>query len=479
MQRSRPDAPGTRRLTWQPSALADRLQHNLFFIPFLSVASAVILALVLVGTGWGSGMFGTSLATTVESSRSLLSAVATGSITAVSLILSLMLVSVSLTTGQFSPRTTQNLLGDRVLQLTIGVMLGTVAYSLVALRSLDSSVEDSDLPDLLIMLAIVAAVSELLLLVASSHRLATRLRISNVIEDLTKRTCELIRADWGSTVDERPERVANPADRTVGVPEPDRVADDRGDSAADGGQAVTSAPPSSSAGWMRKVASPHDDPTGGWSIVETDRGGWVQAIDEALIARVVNDEAVDDEAEVLIECAVGRFVLPGASLVRVSTPELDDAVTRTVRRAVVIGPNRTLQHDAAFGIVQLEDIGLRALSAGINDANTAREIALHLGEILLELHRHREPATDLVIEGRRLRRASVPTHLELVDASFEQMRVAAVGQEAVTRTFADVVANVRHEIDRQGLPGPTEGLDRLLDRLRGDLDRIGEYSSRV
>lgn len=474
MQRSRPETPGARRLTWQPSALADRLQHNLFFIPCLSVAIALVLALVLLGTGWGSGMFGMPLATTVESSRSLLSAVATGSITAVSLILSLMLVSVSLTTGQFSPRTTQNLLGDRVLQLTVGVMLGTVAYSLVALRSLDSSVDDSDLPDLLIVLAIAAAIAELLLLVASSHRLASRLRISNVIEELTTRTCQLIRADWGSGAHESSRASDNPADRTVGVPEPDRVSDDRAVAHPSQGRAVTSAPPSSSAGWIRPVGGSHDDPTPGWAIVETDRGGWVQAIDEAQIARVV-----DDEAQVLIDCAVGRFVLPGASLVRVSTPELDDAVIRAVRRAVVIGPNRTLQHDAAFGIVQLEDIGLRALSTGVNDANTAREIALHLGEIVLELHRHHEPATDLVVEGRRLRRASVPTHRELVDASFEQMRVAAVGQEAVIQTLADVVANVRYEIDRQGLPGPTDGLDRLLDRLCSDLDRVGQYSSRL
>ncbi len=467
--RIQPTLSDKQRWTWQPTAVADRLQHNLFFIPGLSVVLGVLVAIGLVWSGWGSGVFTSSFVTTVDSSRSLLSAVATGTITAVSLVLSMMLVAVSLTMGQFSPRTTQNLLGDRLHQTTIGVMLGTVAYSLVALQSLDSSVEAAELPDVLVVVSITGAICSLLLLVASSHRLASRLRISNVVEDLTERTCAIIRLDWGSDADEG----AAPLDTSSTGGPVEKVPDDRASRAANDDSVVgaTASPPSSSTGWIR---SPEGEDEDGWSTVEADRGGWIQAIDEAALAR-----SAPEGSAVHIECAVGRFVLPGAGLVRVSDPDLDEDVARSLRHSVVVGPNRTMQHDAAFGVVQLEDIGLRALSPGINDANTAREILLNLGEVILELHRHPEPASDLVVDGRELRRASVPTHRDLVDAAFEQMRVAARGQATVLQTMVDVVANVRAEVERQELPGPPEGLDDLLVRLRADVDRIGEHSSRL
>ena len=61
---------------------------------------------------------------------------ATATITVVTLVLTLTLVAIQLAAGQLSPRTIVNFLGDRFQQTTVGVVLGTAAFSLVALRAL-------------------------------------------------------------------------------------------------------------------------------------------------------------------------------------------------------------------------------------------------------------------------------------------------------------------------------------------------------
>ena len=120
----------------QPVAIAEWVRRSLFVIPACGVVVGTVGALAASRAGVGDiGWLPTGGDTTVTDARTILGAIATGTITALSLVLTVSLVAVQLAAGQLSPRTVADYLGDRFQQITIAAVLGTAAYSLSALRT--------------------------------------------------------------------------------------------------------------------------------------------------------------------------------------------------------------------------------------------------------------------------------------------------------------------------------------------------------
>ncbi len=95
---------------------------------------------------------------------------------------------------------------------------------------------------------------------------------------------------------------------------------------------------------------------------------------------------------------VGSFVLPGVVIARVavSAPAkgiFKEDLDQRVRAAFIFGGERTLMEDVAFGIQQIADIALKALSPGINDPTTATTCIDRLAELMVACGKH--PAPDL------------------------------------------------------------------------------------
>ena len=61
------------------------------------------------------------------------------------------------------------------------------------------------------------------------------------------------------------------------------------------------------------------------------------------------------------------------------------ALERKIRRAFTIGMHRTIRQDVPFGVRQIVDIALKAISPAVNDPTTALNCIDHLGEILATL----------------------------------------------------------------------------------------------
>ncbi len=88
----------------------------------------------------------------------------------------------------------------------------------------------------------------------------------------------------------------------------------------------------------------------------------------------------------VINPAPGDFVTPGNPIALVWGSEIDeDAVVTAVREGFRIDNERDLAQDAGYGIRQLADIALRALSPGVNDPTTALNCIGYLQAILERL----------------------------------------------------------------------------------------------
>jgi uncharacterized membrane protein len=333
------------------------------------------------------------------------------------------------------------------VQRAVGVVLGTTVFCLLGLRSARQLGDDlSVVPSITVLVGVALGITSLIYVVRAVDRVTTNLQIGTIAQRLTDDTITTIRTN-GPTADERP-RMAPVAH----VPDPlDRPSDEMSDEMSDAGFDMGSGTVSAAA-----VA------------VEADAAGWVQQVDADRLLAVLPGGAT-----AWIAVVHGGYVLTNAPLAWVDLPDLDDDARTTcladVRSAFALGPSRTMQQDVGFGMAQLTDIAVRAMSPGTNDPQTARDILMHLGEILRELWASDPADGTLEQDGRRVHRR-VPDPEEHLRAALDPIRHYGRHDPMVMRTLADMLVTLRAEIVRQRLGGPIDPIDRWLDELLTHLD---------
>ena len=175
-----------------------------------------------------------------------------------------------------------------------------------------------------------------------------------------------------------------------------------------------------------------------------------------------------------LETGVGRYAIAGAPLCTIwpapAEAEIDD-VERRARRAVHVGISRTLRQDVSYGIRQLVDVALKALSPGINDPTTAQDAIFHLGAVLRAMLDAPPPRGEIEAEGRRLLLEQADGHEERIGLAFDEIRLAGAAMPAVAIYLLEQIALLRRSL--------TERDDRDVDRaLRQQADLVMDGARR-
>ena len=389
------------RTSWaHPRILLDRLRSSLLTVPLALVATGFALALVAVEFDKAIERAGNTFAFTggPQSARDVLSAIASTMLSFTGLVFSVTIVTLQLTSSQFSPRALRNFLRDPVSQISLGVFLATFVYALTVLREVRGSdgLVDRFVPGTAISLAFVLVGASVVLFVVYIHHIAQSIRAINIIG-----------------------RIADDTRRTIDRVFPDEVGADR-------------------RGTVARCDRFHVD---GGRVMPAWRTGVVQLIDAPALAQLL---AVDDLAAAVL-AGVGDFVPEGAPLLRIAPlvdalpghdgqPPLGDAapgkaepdlqrLEENIHRAVVMGHERTMEGDAAFGLRQLVDIAERALSPGINDPTTAVQCIDQIHALLRRIAGRADPeAIHCDRDGRPRVLLQVPTWERLVDLGFDEIR---------------------------------------------------------
>lgn len=127
-----------------------------------------------------------------------------------------------------------------------------------------------------------------------------------------------------------------------------------------------------------------------------------------------------------------------------------DALQQEAIAAYTISRQRTLHQDAGFGIRQIVDVALKALSPGINDTTTAINCIDFLGAILARLVQRRVEMP--VGEHGGLFIPCGPDFDNLLGEVFGQIRENAAGNTAVlVRMLHSLEAVARHATDSSRL----------------------------
>ena len=160
--------------------------------------------------------------------------------------------------------------------------------------------------------------------------------------------------------------------------------------------------------------------------------------------------ALPDGATACVPVSIGGFVPAHAPLVWVAAGSgIDDECRNQLLESFAVGDSRTMQQDVEFGLVQLTDIAVRALSPGVNDPTTASDVAVHIGDVLLAIWERPTPPARREHDGRIVLTVQ-PTHAAYLDRSIGPVvRSGATDPEvmsAVVRTLGLVRSAVEGEV---------------------------------
>jgi uncharacterized membrane protein len=143
---------------------------------------------------------------------------------------------------------------------------------------------------------------------------------------------------------------------------------------------------------------------------------------------------------------VGHFVPEGIPFIQVcDARRLPPEGEEELRSAFDLGPSRTLQQDVEFGILQIVDIALKAISPAVNDPSTAINCIDQLSRVLIRVASREMPQSNFYdLPG--VLRLYIPwiDFAGLLDSAFEQIRHYATGDLAVSlrllRALKDIAA---------------------------------------
>jgi len=368
--------------------LWDNLRSSLWFVPSLIVLGAVALAIGLIETDartdprvWERWpyLFGAGAA----GARGMLAAVASSMITVAGTAFSVTIVALSLTSSQYTSRVLRNFMGDRVNQAVLGIFVGIFAYCLVVLRTIRGGDEGAFVPPLAVLGGVVLAFVGIGCLIFFVHHIATSIQAANILAAVSAETVSAI-------------------DRLF----PEGLGEAGGE----------------------RDTSPEGMPPRSWHPLPALSTGYIQGVDDSALLRFARDRGV----VVRMERGIGEFVVQGTPLASLSgeaAPAEGDA--RELAAAYVIGPQRTMVQDAAFGFRQIVDVAMKALSPGVNDTTTAVMCVDRLTDLLVRAAR-RQVERPRRMDGGELRViARGPTFACLLAESFDQVRQNAGGNVAV------------------------------------------------
>lgn len=369
----------------------ERIRGSLWFLPALMSLAAAALALL---SAWLDQAVMESGATyeflyrgEPEGARTLLSTLAGSMITVAGVSFSVTMVALSLTSSQFGPRLLVNFMRDRGNQSVLGAFIGTFVFCLIALGS---PVHGSErYVSVSASVALLLSGVSLMLLIYFIHHVATSMQADHVIDG-----------------------VARDLERSLERVFPDAEA----------------------------APSVADVPSGDADhLVPAPCAGYLQGVDDARLLRI----AAEQDLCLRVVRRAGHFVASGAPLVEVLGEPLTDETVQRICGAFIIGGWRTADQDPEYGIHQLVEIAVRALSAGINDPFTAVTCVDRLGGVLAGVAQR--PARPPVLRDAddTPRVWFDPIDFEgVLDAAFDQIRQCARTMPAVAIRLLEALAHI-------------------------------------
>ncbi|MEU8887931.1 DUF2254 domain-containing protein [Streptomyces sp. NPDC048442] len=324
-----------------------------------------------------------------EDAKTIITSVSSAMMTFIGVVFSISLVAVQMASGQFSPRVVRIFVRSRITKLTFAVFLATFVLSLLVMGAYDGETDPelvSSVPLVQSALTMVMVGLSLLLFIAYVSSTLRLMRVSHVIDRISRESMALLRRpEWAGTWE------------TGGA---------GGEGQGEG------------EGLGEEVAR----------FAHQGRAGVLRDVHIARLVRVARRRGV----VLRLIPRIGDFVVPGTPMIAVHGGK--GVTPKALRYSVSVGVERTFHQDLGFGLRQLADIALRALSPAVHDPTTAVQALDRIVQFL-------SAAAELPLGALWHRDAKgvvrfvqdVPGWADLVDLGLSEIRGAVMGNPQVSR----------------------------------------------
>ncbi len=388
------------------------LRTSLWAVPSIEVAAAIVLFVVTFTADRAAYRGGFTLppwviSGTADAARQILTAIAAAVITVVGVVFSIILVTLTLASTQFGPRMLRNFIRDRGTQLTLGTFVATFVYAVLVLVSIGPGPHGDFVPHIGVTVTLALMVADMGVLIYFIHHTATAIQLPQVMASIARDLSEAIESQGGTQPPARP--------------------------------AVPDSGPSSAELLAQMEA--------GGGVVRATASGYVQFIRLGNLVRF----AEQADAVISLSHRPGHFIVEGHPIATVWPPEAAAVVGEALGHAHITGPYRTLTQDVSFGIDQLVEIAIRALSPAVNDTFTAITCIDWLGDNLCKIVNRWHPTrVHRDAHGRVRVIAKLPTYDRLVQRAFEKIRQASMGMPAVMIRQLEAISKIMAETASAG-----------------------------
>lgn len=357
-----------------------------------------------------------------DSARSVLSTIAAGSMTALSLTYSLVLLVFTLAAGNIGPRLLKRFTSDTINQVTAGIFGGTFLYALLTILF----VEDDFVPKFTITIAGGLAVLSVLQLIFFVRHVSKSVTVDEEIGEITTNLRESLKIKFREqTGHENAESQGKPFENEY-------------------------------------VSS---------------LSGYIGAVDDDTLL----EWAEKEDFLIRMEIAQGGYVVKGQRLLT-SDKKLNDGQVEKCLGAIVIEDARSPENEIDFSTNLLVEIGLRALSPGVNDTFTALASVNSLSGALSEVVEYNsEPSEMTDSEGiARLFKPGI-SPARLIDQAFSPIRRASASNilmaEGIARALARLYVNAGKEA-KEEIKKQVRDLNKVLtntNQLKTDIESVKSY----
>ncbi|HMB09347.1 DUF2254 domain-containing protein [Saliniramus sp.] len=394
--------------------LLSHLREQLWLVPVALTVAAMLVAVVMLTFGSrifnGDGGVWWLYGGGPESARTLLSSLLSGLMTMTSLVISVTFVILTLAASQLGPRLISMFVGDRQIQAVLGLFIGTIVYIIAILRSVDENLGGEGMPHAAVTLASLLTLICLFALLFYIHKIAHAIIADNVVEavsqGLRKDVKEILHSGSGpdSSITEPPD---------------------------------------------------FDQDSTALRSISLEQQGYIQVVNYSHLVEI----ACENDAVIVVNVRAGHHLIRHGDHVRLS-PGIPAGCDKAIRKAFVIGRNRTAAQDLEHGIRQLVEIAVRALSPGINDPFTAIAVIDRLTAALEEILTGRlQPKLITDAQGRVRVIADRSEIAGVVNMAFDEIRQAGSDNPAILIRIADSLGALA------GLLQPGEALRAVLGQL--------------
>jgi len=344
----------------------------------------------------------------IDDARAILGAMLGCVSTVLALIFSVALLVLSMVANLFGPRLLYRFVQDWVTQVCIGLFMGAFIYVFLVFLVTHQDTSTSFIPQISLITSWFVVLGAFSFLVFYSHRVAALIQnpdaIGRIVDDLR--------------------------DVVKGLPPA-------------GVDVDTQARDASCLERHREERVP----------VLSSSSGYLQEINHPELIKA----ACSVSGFIVVPFRPGQFVLEGEPIAYVSPADAQLHLSPLVRLNIKLGRHRVLHQDIEFGLAQIVEIAIRALSPAINDTFTGIACVDLLGESLTILAaapkrngRWRDETNTL-----RLQIRSIPL-TRLIKQAFDQIRQAAADNPAVSIRLLTTIERLGSKMEHKDDLGALE-----------------------